>query len=146
MAWWAWLVLGMVLLGGEMAMPGGFYLLFFGVGALLVGLVGLVGIDLAGWVQWLLFSLLSLGALGVVRPAIVGRLRQGGPGIEDTLVGEMAVATEGIAPGALGRGELRGSAFSLRNGDTTPLAAGERCRVLRVDGLTLIVHRDGAAN
>ncbi len=144
MTWWAWLVLGMLLLGGEMAMPGGFYLLFFGVGALLVGLVGLAGLDLAGWVQWLLFSVLSVISLALIRPRIVGRLRQGGPGIDDTLVGEIAVTSEPIAPGGVGRGELRGSTFTLRNGDAESLHVGERCRVMRVEGLTLEVQKEAA--
>ena len=144
MTWWAWLVLGMLLLGGEMALPGGFYLLFFGVGALLVGLVGLGGLALPGWGQWLLFSLLSLGALALIRPRILGRLHQAGPGIEDTLVGEIATPSDVIAPGGIGRGELRGSVFSLRNVGAEPLAAGERCRVARVDGLTLEVRKERA--
>jgi hypothetical protein len=144
MTWWAWLVLGMLLLGGEMAVPGGFYLLFFGVGALLVGLIGLVGIDLAGWFQWLLFSVLSLISLALIRPRILGRLRQAGPGIDDTLVGEIAVASEPIAAGGLGRGELRGSTFAVRNADAEGLALGERCRVVRVEGLTLEVRKEAA--
>jgi membrane protein implicated in regulation of membrane protease activity len=146
MTWWAWLVLGMLLLGGEMALAGGFYLLFFGLGALLVGLIGLLGIELAVWAQWLLFSGFSLAALALIRPRILGRLRQAGPGIEDTLVGEIAVASEVIAPGALGNGQLRGSSFSLRNVDSDPLAAGERCRVARLDGLSLEVRRERAAS
>lgn len=145
MPWWAWLVLGMLLLGGEMALPSGFYLLFFGIGALLVGGVGLLGLEPAAWVQWLLFSVLSLAALVLIRPRIVGRLRLAAPGIEDTLAGEIAVATEAIAPGAIGRGELRGSVFTVRNAGGAPLAAGERCRVVRVDGLTLEVRREDAA-
>lgn len=144
MVWWVWLVLGIVLLAGEMALASGFYLLFFGVGALLVGFGVLLAPGVAGWVQWLLFSILSLGALTIVRPRILGRLRQAGPGIEDTLVGEVAVVAEPIAPGALGRGELRGSVFSLRNAGAESLAAGERCRVVRVDGLTLEVRKEDA--
>ena len=144
MTWWAWLVLGMLLLAGEMALAGGFYLLFFGLGALLVGLSGLAGLSLPGWGQWLLFSVLSLGALALIRPRIVGRLRQAGPGIEDTLVGELAVAGESLAPGAVGVGELRGSRFSLRNADAETLVPGERCRVARVDGLTLEVRKESA--
>ena len=37
MVWWLWVVVGLGLLAFEMAMPGGFFALFFGVGALLVG-------------------------------------------------------------------------------------------------------------
>jgi membrane protein implicated in regulation of membrane protease activity len=144
MTWWAWFVLGMVLLGGETALAGGFYLLFFGLGALLVGVVGLLGIALPGWAQWLLFSASSVGSLALVRPRILGRFRQAGPGIEDTLVGEIAVAGEPMAPGGTGRGEMRGSSFSLRNAGDTPIAAGQRCRVVRVDGLMLEVRKESA--
>jgi inner membrane protein len=35
MEWWIWLVGGMLLLLVEIVTPGGFYFLFFGVGALL---------------------------------------------------------------------------------------------------------------
>jgi membrane protein implicated in regulation of membrane protease activity len=33
MEWWIWILLGLVLLLGEIVTPGGFYILFFGVGA-----------------------------------------------------------------------------------------------------------------
>ncbi len=44
MPWWLWLVLGLALLGGEMLAPGGLYLLFLGIGALIVGVMTLAGI------------------------------------------------------------------------------------------------------
>ena len=44
MIWWYWLVLGLVLLGLELATPGGLLALFFGIGALLVGVLALLGI------------------------------------------------------------------------------------------------------
>ena len=37
MIWWYWMLLGIVLLGAEMVTPGGFYILFFGLAALIVG-------------------------------------------------------------------------------------------------------------
>ncbi len=37
MIWWYWVVLGLLLTGLELATPGGFFVIFFGVGALLVG-------------------------------------------------------------------------------------------------------------
>ena len=43
MIWWYWMVLGLLLLGLELATPGGFFLLFFGVGALLVGGLAIIG-------------------------------------------------------------------------------------------------------
>src|SRR4029078_2204269 len=37
--WWQWLLFGLVLMVAELATPGGFYLLFFGVAAVIVGLL-----------------------------------------------------------------------------------------------------------
>ena len=41
MLWWHWIAFGLVLAGFEMLTPGGFFVVFFGVGALLVGLLQL---------------------------------------------------------------------------------------------------------
>lgn len=60
MIWWYWIFLGLALAGAEMVSPGGFYLLFFGIAAVIVG--ALVGMDVvqADWLQWLLFSILAV--------------------------------------------------------------------------------------
>jgi membrane protein implicated in regulation of membrane protease activity len=145
MFWWHWVVLGLLLAGLELATPGGFFLLFFGVGALLVGL--LAAIDLAGplWVQWLLFSAISVGALLVFRNPLLRRVNAlhhaGGP--VDSLTRETATALDDIPPDALGRAELRGTAWSAKNVGSTVLIKGQRCAVQRVDGLTLYVHPEG---
>ncbi|HMX93167.1 MAG TPA: hypothetical protein PLY42_17495, partial [Nitrospira sp.] len=70
MSWWLWAFLGILLLAGEMITPGGFYMLFFGIGALLVG--ALVGLDViqSAWMSWLLFSGLSVGSLLLLRPPL----------------------------------------------------------------------------
>ncbi|HBZ71608.1 MAG TPA: hypothetical protein DEP35_18540 [Deltaproteobacteria bacterium] len=140
MSWWIWFVLGFLLLGGEVLTPGGLYLLFFGFGALCVGLLGLAGLAGPVWAQWFLFTLFSVLFLVLVRPRLLGRLRTP-EGVDDTLVGEFALAQSAIAPGALGKGELRGSTWTLSNAGSVPLAPGDRCRVERVEGLTLHVRR-----
>ena len=51
MEWWMWAVLGLALLMLEMATPGGFYFIFFGASAFLVGALDLLGdyhVGLAG--------------------------------------------------------------------------------------------------
>jgi membrane protein implicated in regulation of membrane protease activity len=42
------MVLGLALLGAEMTTPGGFYILFFGLSALLVGT--LAGLEVVSWI------------------------------------------------------------------------------------------------
>jgi membrane protein implicated in regulation of membrane protease activity len=146
MSWWLWLVLGLALLALELMVPTSFFLLFFGVGALLVGSLGGLGLALPTWAQLLLFSVASVALLLALRPRLLGRLSSGAAGADDTLVGEWVAISSEIAPGALGRGELRGAGWSVHNAGERPLAAGERCRVERVEGLTLHVSkRTGAA-
>ena len=141
MMWWIWVLVGLGLLAFELAMPGGFFALFFGVGALLVG--GLVALDMAGpaWMQWLLFSVLSVGTLVTLRRPLQARLNLGGSGRPvDSLVGEIAVALEELGPGGLGKAELRGTSWSARNRGSVALSKGQRCIVEKVDGLMLLVR------
>lgn len=138
MAWWFWIVLGLGLSALELATPGGIVIVFFGVGALAVGLLALLGLVNAAWLQWLLFPIFALLTLRLFRLPIMNRLGIGGERSDvDTLVGEVAVTAETIAPGAHGRAELRGTTWSARNVDTIVLPSGQRCRVVAVQGLML---------
>jgi membrane protein implicated in regulation of membrane protease activity len=141
MTWWGWMLLGLLLLAGELFTPGGFWLMFFGLAALVVGLLDLVGIVLPLWAQWLLFAGLSIGAALVFRKPLLRRLEAKTPKSRtDDLSGEIATPSATIAPGAVGKAELRGTVWNVRNGAARPIEAGERCRVVRVDGLQLILE------
>jgi membrane protein implicated in regulation of membrane protease activity len=141
MAWWLWVLVGLALLGVEILTPGGFFILFFGVAALVTG--GLVGSGAvaAAWVQWLLFSALSVISLLLFRERLLATFGSGdASGARAApVVGETAVLTEDLAPGAVGRAELRGTSWSVRSRDPGMLERGRRCRVVEVDGLTLWV-------
>ncbi len=142
MTWWLWLLLGLILLGAEIVTPGGFYMLFFGLAALLVGaLAGFHAIS-TEWIQWLLFSVLSVASLVVFRGPLRRRMSEDEPGATpvDTMVGELALVLEDLAPGALGKAEFRGSTWNVRNTSTILLRKGQRSRVDHVDGLTLSIR------
>jgi membrane protein implicated in regulation of membrane protease activity len=145
MAWWLWLVLGFVLCGLELAGPGGFFLIFFGVGALAVGVLSVLGLVETAWLQWLLFSLLSIVSLLLFREPLLRLMRRfdRGPGEIDTLANELALPLDTIPPGAVGRAELRGTIWNARNVDTEALSPGQRCAVARVDGLMIFIRREG---
>jgi membrane protein implicated in regulation of membrane protease activity len=142
--WWHWLVLGLLLVLGELVTPGGFYIIFFGIGAILVGLLAGVGLAGAVWMQLLLFSISSVVLLAIFRARLL-KWMQVDPQLPavDALVGQVAVATSRLEPGAIGKVELRGSAWSARNVSDAVVGAGGRCRVLRVDGLMLDVTPEG---
>ena len=143
--WWHWLAVGLVLVLLELAAPGGFYVIFFGLAAIAVGL--LLFADAAGplWTQLLLFSVLSAVFLMVFRNPIMRRMKlDRGTDDLDSLTGEPARALEDLAPGDSGRVELRGSTWSARNGSNAAIARGARVRVVAVDRLTVIVIPEGA--
>jgi inner membrane protein len=142
MEWWIWILLGLLLLLAELLTPGGFYIIFFGIGALVVGV--LAGFNAAGplWFQFILFSILSVLTLWLFRGKLL-QLTQGERRENvDSLVGETAVATEEIHLNAVGKAELRGTSWNARNVGDKPLTRGQRCVVERVEGLTIFVRAE----
>jgi inner membrane protein len=137
MPWWLWTLFGLTLLLLEVQTFNSFYLMFFGAGALLVGLLDAIGLVEADWLQWLLFSVLSIVTLVLFRRPIMMRLASTGSDRVDNLIGETAIATEDIPSGGVGKVEMRGTVWSARNDGPTPLRKDTRCRVQRVDGLML---------
>lgn len=140
MGWWMWLVLGLLLMAGEMITPGGFYLLFFGLGAMATGTLALFFPDMAAWIQWLLFTLFSVAAVLVLRGRLKARFSRS-TGRVDSLLDDTAVAMEDIGVNEIGKAELRGSAWSARNAGDQPIAKGQRCRVEKMEGLMLFIRR-----
>ena len=143
MEWWIWILLGLLLLVAELVTPGGFYFIFFGVGAIAVGV--LAGFNAAGplWFQFISFSALSLLALGLFRERLLRLTRGGSRQRVDSLIGETAVAVDEISLNGFGKVEMRGTSWSARNVGDQPLKRGERAKVERVEGLTLIVRPEG---
>jgi membrane protein implicated in regulation of membrane protease activity len=135
MEWWIWILVGIALLVLEMATPGGLFALFFGAGAIITG--GLAAAGFGPIVQWIAFTLVSLVAVATLRKPIQERLARHGASPVADFVGEEAVVLEDLAAGATGRAELRGTPWSARVASGIPLKAGQRCRVERVEGLTL---------
>ncbi|MGE5345917.1 MAG: NfeD family protein [Acidithiobacillales bacterium] len=115
--------------------------LFFGIGAILVGVLVGAGAVEAAWLQWVLFPVLSAVSLALLRGPLRARLQlKGNVAAVDSLVGEEAVVIEELADGGVGKVELRGSSWNARNAGSGPLPKGYRGRVERVDGLTLWVR------
>src|SRR5688500_8301114 len=114
--WWHWFALGLVLVAAEMATAGGFYVIFFGIAALVVGILALAGLSGPVWLHLLLFSGLSIASLLLFRSPLVRWMRLDAPGPSvASLIGESALPLEDIPPGAVGRAELRGTVWTARN-------------------------------
>jgi inner membrane protein len=141
MEWWAWIAVGAILLVSELAfVDAQFYLVFVGASALVVGFLDLAGLLPAVWMQWLLFSALAAFSMVTFRRRIYDRMRRKLPDMKQGPVGETVVLPEALPPGETCRLEYCGSSWSAVNGGKSPIAAGQRARIDRVNGLTLVVH------
>ncbi len=143
MAWWTWVVFGLALLAGEMTTPGGFYLLFFGIGAVLVGLTVATGVVSELWQEWLIFTLLSVISLLVFRKKLLHKFTHSAESKSvDSFVGDIALASNVLEPNQVGKVEYRGTTWNARNVGMSSLHKGQRCVVERVDGLQLSVRAE----
>jgi inner membrane protein len=140
MAWWLWATVGIALVAVELATPGGLVALFFGAAALLVAPLAAVG--LGPTLQWIVFSVASLASLALLRGALLARLGRRPAMAVDSLVGEEVVLLEELPAGGEAKAELRGVPWTARASAAAPLAAGRRCRVERVEGVTLWVRAE----
>ena len=140
MQWWAWIAVGAVLLGSELTLiSADFYLVFLGAAALAMGILSL-GFVMAAWLQWLLFAVLAAFSMVTFRRWVYERLRRRLPVVSSGPAGQTVVLPAELKPGESCRLEYCGSSWSAINGGGSPIVAGARARIERVDGLTLVVH------
>jgi inner membrane protein len=139
MEWWLWLAGGLALVVAEIATPSGFFIIFFGLGALTVGVLEAMDVVESLGVELLLFSILSVVYLLLFRGRLRAYVQTPESASVDTLIGVLATVQEPMSPGVVGRVEVRGSMWAARNTSAVTLDAGQRARVAAVDGLTLAV-------
>lgn len=144
MLWWIWILAGLGLLALELATPGGFFIVFFGIGAILIGIATGLGLLEAVWLQWVLFSAVSIVLLLFFRKPLLEWMKRREPRRPpvDSIVGEAAILTEDLTAGGVGKAELRGTTWSVRSREGLALSKGRRCRVEQVEGLTLWVRAE----
>ncbi len=140
--WMWWALLAMALLAGEI-LTTGFFLMWFGAGAL-VG-AGLAWLGLSLPLQVLGFVAAS-GALVVSSRKIFKGVLGGHDGAPravsnvDALIDQVGTVTKGIDnEGGGGQVRLQGEFWSARSADDHPIAEGRRVVVVRVEGVKLIV-------
>jgi membrane protein implicated in regulation of membrane protease activity len=142
--WWHWMVLGIVLVLLELAVPA-FFLVWFGVGALVVGLALLAvpGLSFAWQVLvWIACSILFIWLwFKVFRPGF-HKTRAGMS--KGALIGEVGLVIRDIRP--FEKGQVRFQKPVLGDEVWESLAddeikAGERVKVLDVEGNILKVGR-----
>jgi membrane protein implicated in regulation of membrane protease activity len=136
-----WMVAGIALLCLELfAIDVQFYLIFIGVGAIVVGLIGVIGIDVPTWSQWVLFAALSLVAMFTVRRQLYEKTRGRAVGYEGSGAGDRVTIAEELAPGGSCRTDYRGTAWTAVNVGEEVIPAGAQGVIDGVDGVNLKIR------
>ena len=143
MQWWAWIVVGAILLAAELTVVDAqFYLVFVGLAALIVGCLEFLGLALAPWLQWAAFAVLAAVSMLAFRRRIYGRLRRDLPVMGQGPAGETLTLVHALPSGMSCRVEFRGTSWSAQNQGPVGIAAGARARIERIEGLTLILRAE----
>ncbi|MDZ7639180.1 MAG: NfeD family protein [Bryobacterales bacterium] len=140
-AWWIWLVLGLLLIVGEVLMPTDFFLMFFGVGALVASVTTALGLTQGAISQSVVFVLVALVTLLTLRDRLRNLLHRNMPSREvDSLVGEIGTTVDEIPAHGVGKVILRGSPWNARNVNMAVIGKTTRVKVEKVEGITLVVR------
>lgn len=137
-----WLVAGLLLMLLEFVVPG-FVIIFFGIGAILVGLLLWLFPGMSEMTQIVLLPALSLACLAVFRRFFVSSVSktygEKGTNFDDNdCVGRVVKVVEAIEPGTDGKVELNGVNWSASC--SVPVPAGRNVRIISRAGLTFVVE------
>ncbi|MFV0371439.1 MAG: NfeD family protein [Azonexus sp.] len=141
--WWHWIVGGIALVVAELAVPA-FYVVWFGLGALLVGLL-MLGIDLSTTAQIMVWILASLAFTFVWFRFFRHGTRTLSGSADGEVVGEIGLAVAAIEPFAKGRVRFQRPVLGAEEWvclADEAIAAGDRVRVLAVEGNYLKVVKN----
>jgi membrane protein implicated in regulation of membrane protease activity len=136
--WWIWMVLAAICIVAEI-FTAGFFILWFGIGALVAGLLSLFELN-AGW-QWAAFVVVS-GVLFAVSRRFAERFtKQQPPGIgADRFIGKRGVVLEEVNNQKnSGRIRIDKEQWRADSDAEEIIPAGKKVEVTRVDGTHMIV-------
>jgi membrane protein implicated in regulation of membrane protease activity len=144
--WILWCILGAILIVAEV-FTSGFVLLWFGIGALAAAFAGLVGIDSLA-LQFAIFALVSIGLTAASRTIFVNYFSRETTGDSlrtgmDSLPGKIGTVVSS-SRGAMQEGAVKvfGSTWTAYPAaGESPLEAGERVCVERIEGSSIYVRR-----
>lgn len=142
MSWWGWIIFGTLLLGSELLVVDvGFYLVFVGIAAALIGVIDLFGLTLAPWAQWLVFAAISAMLMVLFRKKLYDKLRSNREDYDIGPAGDMIRMEQSLAVGEQSRMSFRGTSWNVINTGNDAIEKGSHVRIESVEGLTLKVNQ-----
>ncbi|MCY4211722.1 MAG: NfeD family protein [Gammaproteobacteria bacterium] len=140
-----WLLIGFILIFLEFIAPGLIFI-FFGMGAITVGLLIFAGIPSSGSIPFFIFSGVSLGYLLLLRKFFknwfTGRtLSERATGDDDDFIGSVAEVTSGFEKGQINHGRVmyRGALWDAQTDQKHSLAVGDKVKIVNRKNSLLIV-------
>lgn len=114
--------------------------IWFAIGAVVASVVSMAGGS--GLLQIIVFLGVSILLLYFTRPLAVKKLKIGSEKTNvDTLPGQTAIITEDITPYNTGQAKVQGQIWTaISAGAENTLEKGETVRILRVEGVKLVVE------
>lgn len=142
--WWHWIVLGIVLMLLELAVPS-FFLVWFGLGALIIGGLLVIVADVPFAFQILGWTFSSLVFVALWFKVFKPNMFKSQAGMaRGSLIGEVGLVTRDIRPYAKGQVRFQKPILGDEVWESVAddeIRVGERVRVLEVEGNTLKVSR-----
>lgn len=141
--WWHWVVMGLVFIGLELVIPS-FTIVWFGLGAVLVGIVTAIVPSLPLSAQILTWTVVSAGLTVAWFRFFKPRSRTFAGSSKDAIIGERGLVIK--AAGTYDKGRVRFQ-LPLLGADEwpcmsdEPLEVGDRIRVVDVEGHLLKVEK-----
>ena len=133
MDWWAWFVLGGLLMASELLLiDAAFFLMFIGVAAMVTGLAVLAGIAPDIWQQWVLFAILAVASMVLFRKRLYEKLKGNAPGFDATPIGEFLALEDDLSPGESCRITYRGSSWTVQNSGLKLIEKGSHTKIISV--------------
>ena len=147
--WVLWCILGAILIVAEI-FTSGFVLFWFGIGALAAAFAGFIGIDSLA-IQFLIFAGVSSALTAASRTIFVNYFSRERTGDSlrsgvDAMPGKIGTVVSS-SKGALNEGAVKvfGSTWTAYPAPgESPLEAGERVSVERIEGASIYVRRIGS--
>lgn len=120
-----------------------FYMLWFAIGAVFASICALLGLNL--YLQGSCFLLVSLALVIFTRPLVNSFIKEKEQDVKtnvEKLVGQVALVLEEINP-EYGNGlvKIGGDTWSAISSEKVKISKGSQVRVLRIEGVKVIVER-----
>jgi len=142
--WWHWAVLGIGLIIAELAVPA-FFIVWFGLGALLVSLVVLVAPSLGLTAQLLTWTVASVAMVVIWFRIFKPGMHKTRIGMSDSnIVGEVGMLTRDVEPYQKGQVRFQKPLVGSESWECISdevIKSGERVKVLGIEGSFLKVGK-----